>query len=85
MCFPGSENLPVDVFATHPLIHHGARPFLRSRFVLGRLVLGRNREKLGEKIAPIAPTPLKTAAVARERLWEMEKMTRSGGIGRLVD
>jgi hypothetical protein len=55
MCFPGSENLPVDVFATHPLIHHGARPFLRSRFMLGRLVLGRNRDELCEKIARIAP------------------------------
>jgi hypothetical protein len=55
MCFPGSESLPVDVFATHPLIHHGARPFLRSRFMLGRLVLGRNRDELCEKIARNAP------------------------------
>jgi hypothetical protein len=85
MCFPGSENVPFDVFATHPLIHHGAKPFLRSRFMLGRLVLGRNRDELCEKVAPIAPMPPKTAAVASECLRKMVKLKQSGEIGRLVD
>jgi hypothetical protein len=43
--FPISGNVPVDVFAPHPSIRRCEAAFLGSPFLLGRLVLGSNRNE----------------------------------------